>query len=339
MSLSTDGNTAIWGAPDDNSLVGAVWEFTREGGQWTQMGTKLTGTGEAALGSIGSSVALSADGTTVAAGTFPDTHETGGVWMFGSAAAPGPSISSGGVVNGASFLSGIAPGSWITIQGTNLSATNRTWTNSDFVGNNLPTQLDGVRVTVDGLPAYVYFVSPTQLNVLSPADTSQGTVPVQVSNGQGTSNLVSANLAAVSPGLVPLPLSLVMGAAVRRRGALGRHIHGSFHSVPRLLHAHQAWRHDPFIRDRFRSYLTSRYHRSDYEYRPIARPADSANRRYGSDGSIWRYREPRTLPVQRGCPESAGWRSACVRRNRWDLIPAECVLERAGLTSTVVSSR
>jgi uncharacterized protein (TIGR03437 family) len=220
VSLSADGNTAIWGAPDDNSLIGAVWEFTRSGGQWTQVGTKLTATGEAALGTLGSSVALSADGTTVAAGTFPDTHETGGVWMFGSAAAPGPSISSGGVMNGASFLSGIAPGSWITIQGTNLSATNRTWTNSDFVGNNLPTQLDGVRVTVDGLPAYVYFVSPTQLNVLSPADPSLGPVPIQVSNGSGTSNIVSANLGPLSPGLFTFnPMGGRYAAAVHLDGA------------------------------------------------------------------------------------------------------------------------
>ena len=32
-----------------------------------------------------------------------------------------PSINAGGVVNGASFQPGIVPGSWLTIQGTNLS--------------------------------------------------------------------------------------------------------------------------------------------------------------------------------------------------------------------------
>jgi uncharacterized protein (TIGR03437 family) len=137
-----------------------------------------------------------------------------------SAASSGPSIASGGVVNGANFLPGIAPGTWITIQGANLSATTRTWSSSDFSGSNLPTQLDGVSVTVDGKPAYVYFISPMQLNVLSPDDATQGVVPVQVTTAQRMSNRVDAIESAISPALFTFsPQGGKYVAAVRADGA------------------------------------------------------------------------------------------------------------------------
>jgi uncharacterized protein (TIGR03437 family) len=77
-----------------------------------------------------------------------------------------PAISS--VVNGASFDATITPGSWVTIQGTGLAASTRLWKTSDFKGAQLPTVLDGVRVSIDGAPASVYYISPTQLNVQAP---------------------------------------------------------------------------------------------------------------------------------------------------------------------------
>jgi hypothetical protein len=40
-----------------------------------------------------------------------------------------PTISNGGIVNGASFQPGIIPGSWVTIQGSNLSTMTGTWDN------------------------------------------------------------------------------------------------------------------------------------------------------------------------------------------------------------------
>jgi uncharacterized protein (TIGR03437 family) len=104
---------------------------------------------------------------------------------------PGPSIGSGEVVNGASLLPGIAPGIWMTIQGSNLSNVTRTWTAADFSGSDLPTKLEGTSVTVNGHQAYVYYVSPTQLNVLTPDDTTVGPVPVQVTTPEGASNTVN----------------------------------------------------------------------------------------------------------------------------------------------------
>jgi uncharacterized protein (TIGR03437 family) len=123
------------------------------------------------------------------------------------------------VVNGGSFLTGFSQGSWTTITGANLSGTTRIWTGADFNGANLPTQLDQVSVTMDGKPAFVYFISPTQVNVLSPADAAVGPVPVQVTYAGKTSNVLNGTEAAFSPALFMFsPLGQKYVAAVRSDG-------------------------------------------------------------------------------------------------------------------------
>lgn len=94
-----------------------------------------------------------------------------------------PTISS--VQNGASFQNGFAAGSWLTIKGSNLASTTDTWDNF-IVNGQLPTKLDGVTVSVGGQPAYVYFVSPGQINVVAP-NVAAGPVSVIVTNSFGTS--------------------------------------------------------------------------------------------------------------------------------------------------------
>jgi uncharacterized protein (TIGR03437 family) len=105
-----------------------------------------------------------------------------------------------GVLNGAGFQPDIAAGSWAEIQGTSLSYTTRPWQTSDFVdGTGLPTSLDGVSVTVDGKPAYVAYISPTQINFIVPADSNVGPEGVQVTTTGVVSNTVSAQLQTFSP--------------------------------------------------------------------------------------------------------------------------------------------
>ena len=78
----------------------------------------------------------------------------------------------------------IAPNTWVEIKGLNLAPAgdSRIWGNSDFAGGKMPTQLDGVGVTVNGKSAFVYYVSPTQVNILTPPDAISGPVAVQVTN-------------------------------------------------------------------------------------------------------------------------------------------------------------
>ena len=106
----------------------------------------------------------------------------------------------GGVVNGAGYQTGISPGSWAVIQGTGLSYTARPWQTGDFVnGTGLPTSLDGVSVTIDGKPAYVGYVSPTQVNFVVPADSNIGAENVQVTTTGIPSNTVKALLQTSAP--------------------------------------------------------------------------------------------------------------------------------------------
>jgi uncharacterized protein (TIGR03437 family) len=78
----------------------------------------------------------------------------------------------------------IAPNTWVEIKGSGLSLTgdSRTWATADFVKNQLPTALDSVSATVNNKPAYVYYISPGQIDILTPPDAMSGSVPVVVAN-------------------------------------------------------------------------------------------------------------------------------------------------------------
>ncbi|HJZ99405.1 MAG TPA: IPT/TIG domain-containing protein, partial [Candidatus Solibacter sp.] len=67
------------------------------------------------------------------------------------------------------------------------------------VNGKLPTSLDGVSVTINGKPAFVYYISSTQINVQAPSDTATGAVDVVVNNNGAISAPVEAQLQAVAP--------------------------------------------------------------------------------------------------------------------------------------------
>jgi uncharacterized protein (TIGR03437 family) len=99
-----------------------------------------------------------------------------------------PPLAAEPATNGASFSAGFAASGWVTIKGLNLARTTRIWTGADIVDGNLPTSIDGVSVKVNGLPAYIYYVSPSQLNVLAPsgdAVAAARAVDVEVSTPDG----------------------------------------------------------------------------------------------------------------------------------------------------------
>jgi len=116
----------------------------------------------------------------------------------------------------------IAPNTWVEIKGTNLAPANdtRVWQDSDFFGSQLPDQLDAVSATVNGKTAYVYYVSPTQVNILTPPDAIQGPVAVQLAN----SGIVSNTLNVASQ---PLSLSFFVFVSNGNQYVFGRHLDGS----------------------------------------------------------------------------------------------------------------
>jgi uncharacterized protein (TIGR03437 family) len=104
----------------------------------------------------------------------------------GGGGANRPAITQGGVVDAWVASAGVAPSTWTAIYGTNLAANTKTW--DDAVrGNTLPTTVDGVSVSIDNKPATIFFVSPGQINVLTPHDLGVGDLPVVVRNANGES--------------------------------------------------------------------------------------------------------------------------------------------------------
>jgi uncharacterized protein (TIGR03437 family) len=94
----------------------------------------------------------------------------------------------------------IAPNTWVEIKGSNLAPAgdSRIWKTSDFVNNQMPRQLDGVGVTVNGKSGYVYYISPTQVNILTPPDAMQGPVNIVLTGG-ATSASFTAQAQPISP--------------------------------------------------------------------------------------------------------------------------------------------
>lgn len=114
-----------------------------------------------------------------------------------------PSISANGVVNGASFQPGVIPGSWATIQGSNLGSKTDTW-NNFIVNGVLPTTLDNVSVTIGGKPAYVNYISGNQINFLVP-DVGPGPLQVTVTNSAGTSTAFTVQSSLFGPAFFAWP--------------------------------------------------------------------------------------------------------------------------------------
>jgi uncharacterized protein (TIGR03437 family) len=106
-----------------------------------------------------------------------------------------------GVANAEGGGQTIAPNTWVSVYGTNLAPAgdSRIWQGSDFVNNQMPTELDGVSATVNGKPAYVYYLSATQVNILTPPDAMSGPAPVVVTNNGATSASFTAQEQALSP--------------------------------------------------------------------------------------------------------------------------------------------
>lgn len=110
-----------------------------------------------------------------------------------------PAIDASGVANAASAKGGFAANTWITIKGSNLSATTRTWTADEVTDSKWPTALDNVSVTVNGKAAIVQSISPTQINALTPVDDATGPVDVKVTAADQTSDAASITLQAFAP--------------------------------------------------------------------------------------------------------------------------------------------
>ena len=119
--------------------------------------------------------------------------------------ANAPNYTAAGIVNGASFAPGLAPNTIVSIFGTNLSWGAQTVTASDMSGGVMPTSLGNVEVYFEGWPAYLYYVSPLQINLLVPSSLLPGTFQFWVDR-QGTRGpIVTVTLQSAAPAMFQYP--------------------------------------------------------------------------------------------------------------------------------------
>jgi uncharacterized protein (TIGR03118 family) len=122
-----------------------------------------------------------------------------------------PSFLTSGIQNAGSFIAGpIAPNTWAALKGSGLSATTGTW---QFTGGTLPTEVNGVGVTINGTPAPVSFVSNTQVNFLVPSTVSMGAAQIQTTNNGLTSATATVNVNPLAPAFFTLGTNAASGNA------------------------------------------------------------------------------------------------------------------------------
>lgn len=140
--------------------------------------------------------------------TTPTNVYTAKITLTQATSTPLPSLTN--VQDAESARTSFTSGQWVAIYGTNLANTTRFWNDSDFTGGTstgspLPSQIDGVSVRIAGQPASIYYVSSTQLNVLSPSSLTSGPTPVVVTNNGSVSSSFSATVVQSSPSFFYYP--------------------------------------------------------------------------------------------------------------------------------------
>jgi beta-glucosidase len=132
-------------------------------------------------------------GTPDAAVPFPQDMLVDYVRVYQPSTIPTatPSIEPGRIVNAASYLGAISPGSLATLYSNNLADAIHLTQQSD---GSFPTSAAGVTVSVDGVPAPLVYVSPSQINFQIP----WGTVPAPAVSVKVTWNGVDSNLEPVT---------------------------------------------------------------------------------------------------------------------------------------------
>ena len=173
-----------------------------------------------------------------------------------------PTLRENGVLSATAFQpsAGVTAGTWLEIYGSSLSTVTRLWQGSDFSGNNAPTSLDGVSVTIGGKSAFVDYISPEQVNVQVPDGIPIGAgVPLVLTNAQGQSDPYILQTSDMAPALLAPPSFKASGkqllAAVFPVTDPNNIVFvGTPGSLPGVsMRGRQTWRCDHVLRHRFRA--------------------------------------------------------------------------------------
>ena len=118
------------------------------------------------------------------------------------------------IANGASYAQAFAPGTLMTVFGTQLSPVTRS---ASTLPLPLPLDIAGVSATVNGVSAPLYYVSPGQINVQIPYETGSGLAVLGVNNNGQVSSF-PFTVAPAAPGLFTAPDGSLTPSATARQG-------------------------------------------------------------------------------------------------------------------------
>jgi uncharacterized protein (TIGR03437 family) len=109
---------------------------------------------------------------------------------------PLPSLASAGIVNAASYQTGLAPGSLFTIFANNLSGGTRTAASAPWA-----TSWNGISVKINGIAVPLGYVSPTQINAQVPFEIAPGPAQLTIASNGTTAGPVGLTIQPAAPGL------------------------------------------------------------------------------------------------------------------------------------------
>jgi uncharacterized protein (TIGR03437 family) len=131
----------------------------------------------------------------------------------GTSTTPAPVYSAASIVNSAAGVTSFyAPNSFISIYGQNLAYTTAQITAADIIGNMLPWALPGtgVVVLINSVPADIWYVSPTLINVLVPAELVAGPATIQMEVDGLAGPAVQIMLGASAPALFQIDAQTIL---------------------------------------------------------------------------------------------------------------------------------
>ncbi|HXA67698.1 MAG TPA: protease pro-enzyme activation domain-containing protein [Bryobacteraceae bacterium] len=181
----------------------------------TSLGSALlTGSADTATATL----AVNGSQLPVGSGTITATYNSASsasvnvsVVASGSGSSARPAIT--GVANGASFKQSFAPGSVLSVFGSQFSSVTQSASSVP-----LPLSTGGVAVLVNGIAAPLYYVSPGQLNVQIPYETTANSSAVLSVNNNGQVTTQSFQVAAAAPGIFTDSTGRLAPTAAAARG-------------------------------------------------------------------------------------------------------------------------
>jgi uncharacterized protein (TIGR03437 family) len=177
-----------------------TWEYDPASAVWTQIATG----GDVPAARYRLEAVFASDLRTAFFFGGQSTAYTNDLLLLGAPASTGPQIAAGGIEDVFSGATGpFAPGELVAIYGSSLGPATGISSAFDPATTMLPTASSGVSVTVNGIPAPLYYVSVGVVNIQIPYEIAQSQASVSV-NYNGTPSAPQAvQITASAPRLYP----------------------------------------------------------------------------------------------------------------------------------------